>query len=115
MYKNKRSKYNNIKTEIDGIKFDSKGEANRYCELKLLVRAKLITELELQPKFTLQPTFKKNGKTHRSITYKADFIYIFEKGNVIIEDFKGFETAVFKIKRKMFEHEFPELDLKIVK
>lgn len=30
----KRSKYGNIKTVVDGIKFDSKKEAGRYQELK---------------------------------------------------------------------------------
>jgi len=33
------SKYHSRKTEIDGIVFDSKKEANRYCELKLMERA----------------------------------------------------------------------------
>lgn len=111
----RKSKYGNIKTTVDGIKFHSKGEANRYCELKLLLRAKLITDLELQPKFELQPSFKKNGKTHRAITYAADFKYKDGKGNNIIEDFKGFETDTFKMKKKMFEYKFPELSLKIVK
>ena len=67
------SKYRNRKTIHDGITFDSKGEANRYCELKILERAGEISDLTLQPKFTLQESFKKNGKTHRAITYIADF------------------------------------------
>ena len=109
-----KSKYNNKKTTIDGIKFDSKGEARRYEELKLLERAGAISELELQPKFELQPTFRKNGKTHRAITYTADFKYIDDKGKTIIEDFKGFENQVFINKKKMFEYKYPDLELKIV-
>ena len=44
-------KYRNIKTEIDGIKFDSKKEAKRYSELKMLESASAINQLELQPQF----------------------------------------------------------------
>lgn len=109
------AKYNNRKVTIDGIKFDSQGEARRYQELKLLQKAGEISELELQPKFTLQPTFRKNGKTHRSITYKADFRYKDKGGNVVIEDFKGFETKDFIIKKKLFEYQYPDLELRIVK
>lgn len=111
----KKSKYNNIKTELDGIVFDSKGEARRYTELKVLEKVGAISELELQPKFELQPTFKKNGKTHRSITYTADFRYIDDKGKIIIEDYKGMETQIFKMKKKMFEYQYSQLELKIVK
>lgn len=110
------SKYRNRKTIIDGITFDSKGEANRYCELKLLQRAGEISDLTLQPKFTLQESFKKNGKTHRAITYTADFQY-FDKlsRKWVIEDFKGVETEVFRIKRKLFEKEYPQYELRIVR
>ena len=110
-----KSKYNNIKTKIDGIVFDSKGESRRYSELKVLEKAGAISELELQPKFELQATFRKNGKTHRAITYTADFKYKDDKGKIIIEDYKGMETQTFKMKKKMFEYKYPELELKIVK
>ena len=108
------AKYKNIKITVNGIKFASKGEANRYCNLMLLVRGKVIKDLELQPKFLLQPSFRKNGKTHRAINYIADFRYI-ENGKIVIEDFKGMETEVFKIKRKLFEYIYPDLELRIVR
>ena len=104
------SKYNNKKTVIDGIKFDSIGEGARYSELKLLLRAGIISKLELQPVFILQPKFKKNGKTYRAIKYIADFKYIAE-GDTIIEDFKGCRTKIFLLKKKMFEYKFPNLTL----
>ncbi len=107
-------KYRNRKTIIDGITFDSKGEANRYCELKLLERAGEISDLTLQPKFTLQESFKKGKKTHRAITYIADFRYQ-ENGKTIIEDYKGMETEVFRIKRKLFEKRYPDKELRIVR
>ena len=57
-----KNKYNATKTTVDDIKFDSIGESRRYSELKLLERAGAISELELQPRFELQPSFKKNGR-----------------------------------------------------
>jgi len=108
------AKYNNKKTMIDGITFDSRGEANRYLYLKSLLQANEISDLELQPKFELIPKFKKNGKTHRAINYVADFKYI-ENGETVVEDYKGMETKVFKIKHKMFEYFYPDLELRIIK
>ena len=83
-------------------------------ELKLLEKAGKIQNLELQPHFLLQEAFKKNGRTYRKIEYIADFKYI-ENGQVIVEDVKGMETKEFKIKRKLFEYKYPNLELKIVK
>lgn len=107
-------KYHNKKTVIDGITFDSKGEANRYWELKLLERAGEISNLTLQPKFTLQESFKKGKKTHQAITYIADFQYQ-ENGKTVVEDFKGMETEVFRIKKKLFEKRYPQYELRIVR
>ena len=108
-----QSKYNNKKTQIDMYVFDSVAEAKRYKELKLLERAGEISNLELQPRFILQDSFKKNGRTYRKIEYVADFKYI-EKGKIIVEDVKGIQTDVFKIKHKLFEKIYPELELKII-
>ena len=97
------SKYNAKKTNVDGIKFDSIREAERYCELKLLEKAKEIRDLELQPRFLLQDKFKdKSGTTHRKIEYVADFMYIDKCGKTIVEDVKGVLTDVYKLKKKMF-------------
>ena len=69
------NKYKNHKIQIDRYVFDSVAEGRRYRELKLLERAREITDLQLQPKFLLQEAFKKNGKTYRKIEYIADFMY----------------------------------------
>lgn len=82
--------------------FDSIKESKRYKELKLLERAGEISNLELQPKFLLQDSFKKNGKAYRKIEYIADF-YIANVGKIIVEDVKGLQTDVFKLKHKLFE------------
>lgn len=107
------SKYHSKKVECDGIKFDSKKEATRYIQLKILEKAGLIKNIELQKEFLLQPSFKKNGKTYRKITYKADFYYYDNHLNkYIVEDVKGFKTEVYKLKKKMFEYVYKDYDLK---
>lgn len=106
-------KYGNRKTEINGITFDSRLEASRYYELCLLEKAGVIKDLRVQPKYKLIPSFKKNGKTYRAINYIADFSYFDnEKGMQVVEDTKGYETEVFKIKKKLFEYFYPNLTLK---
>ena len=111
-------KYHNKKTFIDGIKFDSKLEAERYEQLKILERAGVISDLELQPEYELIPSFRKKGKTWRRTVYKADFRYILaEDDKTIIEDVKGsisVITDVFRLKQKLFEYKYPELTIKIV-
>lgn len=107
------SKYNNKKTQVDMYVFDSILEAKRYKQLALLEKTGKISDLKLQPRFLLQEGFKKNGKTYRKIEYIADFMYI-ENGQIVVEDVKGKETEVFKLKRKMFEHEYHNLTLKII-
>ena len=97
----KQSKYHNKTVIVDGIKFDSKKEAVRYCELTLLERAGVIKDLKLQVKFELIP--KQKGE--RACDYIADFTYFEEDQNgewqYIVEDCKGVRTDVYKIKRKL--------------
>jgi hypothetical protein len=98
------SKYGNKETIVDGIKFDSKREASRYQELKLLEKGKQIVGLELQPKYTLQLAFTDyDGVKHQAITYIADFTYFDKKFDIqVVEDCKGMRTEVYKIKKKLF-------------
>lgn len=91
------SKYGNRKTVIDGVSFDSAKEARRYMELRLLQRAGKIKDLKLQVPFKLLPKCGKN----RAVKYVADFVYIDENGNKIVEDAKGYRTEVYKLKKKM--------------
>ena len=111
-------KYHNKKTVADGIKFDSKLEAKRYVQLKILERAGVIRDLELQTEYELIPSFKKDGKTWRKTVYKADFRYILaEDDSYIIEDVKGSTaviTDVFRLKQKLFEYKYPEYTISIV-
>lgn len=93
------NKYHAVKTEVDGVVFDSKAEAKRYGELKLLGRGGYIRNLELQPTFV----FAIGGKA--IFKYLADFRY-FEGQTRVVEDVKGLQTAVFRLKRKIIEAHF---------
>ena len=91
-------KYGAVATVVDGHKFPSKKEANRYGELKLLQQAGKIQRLHLQPKFELTVNGIIIGK------YIADFDY-WENGVWVVEDAKGFKTPLYKWKRKHCEAE----------
>lgn len=89
-------KYRNKPTEVDGILFDSKKEASRYCDLKLLERHGAISNLELQPEYHL-----KVGDIV-VCRYSADFRYFDEQsGRLVVEDVKGQRTDVYKLKKKL--------------
>lgn len=83
--------------------FDSIGEYERWQDLLLLQRAGVIVGLKRQVKYELIPTMKTpSGKTMRGVTYVADFRYYdSRKGEWITEDYKGFRTGEYKIKKKM--------------
>ena len=90
--KGKTPKYHNQKVEREGIPFDSKREANRYLELMAMVRAGIITDLRLQPQFTLQESYiTEKGERIRAIRYTADFSYRFGK-KLVVEDVKSEAT-----------------------
>lgn len=94
----KRSKYGSRKALVDGILFDSGKEAGRYCQLKLMERAGIIIDLQLQVAYELNP-----GGTH-SLRYIADFVYIITDGNLqIVEDAKGFRTKDYRKKKRLMK------------
>jgi hypothetical protein len=98
------NKYKNKITYIDNIRFASKREAARYQVLKLLEQQGAIKELKLQPTFKFPMGF----------AYRADFSYL--RNNVqMVEDVKGLETDVFKLKSKCFKYFYPAIDLIIIK
>lgn len=107
------SKYRNIKT--NGC--DSRKEARRLAQLKLLEKAGVITNLRTQVKYVLIPTqyetyvrYSKKGQRlkdgvrclEKECSYYADFVYtIAETGENIVEDAKGVRTEAYRIKRKL--------------
>lgn len=105
----KTSKYNNTKTEYNGISFDSKKEAKRFADLQMQERCGVIHHLKCQVKFELipkqmlpVPVCKKGSFKYceRPIEYVADFVYI-KDGKTIVEDVKGMNTREYNIKRKL--------------
>ena len=85
---------------VDGIVFDSKREAVRYGELKLLVRAGEIGALEIQPSYKVAI-----GGQH-FCTYTADFRYVTNRGELVIEETKSTGTqkdAAYRLRKKAAE------------
>jgi hypothetical protein len=108
------NKYHVAKKEdrtLDGIVFASKAEMNRYAELKILQRVGEISKLKLQPKFLILGKVKGKG---RPIYYIGDFEY-WKLNDHIVEDVKGVETAVFKLKWKLVKAKYLNYEFRIVK
>ena len=96
-------KYHNRKTTVDGIAFDSKREAIRHQELRLLEKAGEIGNLRRQVKYELIPAQydRRTGKLlERAVSYVADFVYETD-GFTVVEDVKGVRTKEYIIKRKL--------------
>jgi len=98
----KKNKYGAVKTEVDNTVFDSKKEACRYKELRLLEKAGDITNLRLQVPYELIP----KTKYGMPIRYIADFVYNDSLGNVIVEDTKGVKTPVYRLKRRLIAEKY---------
>src|SRR4030067_790114 len=93
----KRHKHNAVPLNVDGHHFDSTVEAMRYGTLAILLRAGQITELVVHPVYPI--TINKQ----RVCVVELDFSYRDEKGLPRVEDVKGQDTALSKLKRKMVE------------
>ena len=101
------SKYKAKQTVVDDIQFDSRLESEYYIHLKEKEFKGEIQGFRLQPLFTLQEGFRKNGKWIRPILYKADFEIMHNDGSIEVVDVEGFVTKDFAIKKKMFEKNYP--------
>ena len=109
------SKYGNRRVTLDGYAFDSLAESRRYQELCLLLAAGAICQLEVHPRYELIPKFKDStGKSHRAIVYEGDFAYL-EERKVVVEDVKGHEVPVWKLKQKLFLYKYPEIELRVIR
>lgn len=100
------SKYYAKKLKTDDGVFDSKREWQRWCELKLLLRAREISDLTRQVSFELIPVQKYDGGTERAVKYIADFVYYDKYGKLVVEDAKGVKTKDYIIKRKLMLQKF---------
>lgn len=125
---NTRNKYGNHSVTVDGVRYDSKDESLRHAFLKLLEQAGEIQNLRYHVKYELIPAITEDVIVHlktkdKVVTktvqtaryYEADFVYtVTETGEEVVEDFKGFETDLFKFKAALFRYKYGK-PIKIVK
>jgi hypothetical protein len=107
-----RSKYHNCPVEVDGVRFDSKAEAARYGELKILERADEIHYLEVHPRFVILHADNYGPQ----VTYEGDFGY-HEDGVLVVEDVKGgsaTKTGLWRLKWRLAQLKHPERTFKVV-
>ena len=93
-----RSKYGNTRVKVDGIAFDSKGEAAHWQLLRLRERAGEISDLKRQVAFRLDV----NGQ--HICRMVPDFAYV-EGGRQVVADFKSPATITpeFKLKCRLMK------------
>ncbi len=96
-----RRKYSNQPTVVDGLQFASKREASRYSVLRMLERAKRISDLRTQVPYELAPAVKLNGRRKPALRYVADFVYRDEAGQLVVEDVKAVRTTAYRIKQHL--------------
>lgn len=109
-----KSKYGAVRTEVDGITFDSKREAARYTYLRRREQAGEIYGLQLQPTYEITINDIKICKVKLDFSY-WDTKQHFETGAPqVIEDVKGKDTPVSKLKRKLVEAQH-SIKVRIVK
>lgn len=92
-----KSKYKAKPVKADGYTFGSQAEYRRYRFLSGLQQAGLISRLKIHPRY---PLIVNGIKIARY--YEADFSYYDHRmPGEIVEDVKGFKTAVYKLKKKL--------------
>lgn len=95
------SRFAAVRTTVDGITFDSKREAKRYGELKLLQRAGEIGELQAHPGFPV------SINDRHFCLYTADFQYRdLKTGSLVVEDVKSSGTrkdTAYRLRKKAAE------------
>ena len=103
-----KSKYGAKPMIVDGHRFDSTKEARRYRELRLLEKAGMIRDLELQPRFVLEVVerWRPHGLIKNCGYYTADFRYVdAETAATVVEDVKSgpTKTAAYRLRKKLVE------------
>jgi hypothetical protein len=107
------NKYGAERVERDGIMFDSRAEAGRYRELKLLLEAGVIQDLDVHPRYLLFEKKILGNVVVSAIHYTADFEYS-EDGKRIVEDVKGIVTRDAALRINLFRRLYPDKELRII-
>ena len=107
------NKYHAKSVVIDGIKFPSGKEGERFLYLRELEKRGEITNLRRQVRYELLPAAYKDVVKHlktkdkvvrrlflNPVSYVADFVYE-RDGQTVVEDTKGYKTKEYIIKKKM--------------
>lgn len=97
----RRSKYNAVRTQVDGFTFASRYEAEQYAKLAALKRSGEIVKLDCQVRFPLNG-ISPDGKAEKVSTYVADFVVQFKDGTTVVFDAKGFRNRLYLLKSKWF-------------
>lgn len=96
-YRQQWSKYGAKKTVVDGIQYHSKKEAGYGEELRLRLMGKDIKAWWRQIRLPLDV----NG--YHITNYFIDFVIEHTNGDIEFVEIKGYETAEWRIKWKLFE------------
>ena len=107
------NKYHNCPTVVDGIRFDSKAEAERYGELRMLEQAGQIKGLRVHPRFCIVDK-DQNGA---AMAYEADFEYVElpDMARVIL-DIKGgkaTQTPLWRLKWRLVQARYPHYTFRV--
>jgi ribosomal protein S27E len=101
--KNKKNKYNAIRTVAkDGLKRDSKFEANVADELYLRKQAGDIVDYESQFQVEMW-IYREDGLKAFPVKHKIDFRIEHVDGSFELYEAKGVETSDYKWRRKLLE------------
>lgn len=112
-YARARSRYPAKAVEIDGIVFASIAESVRYGELKLLQRARQISELQCHPPFDLHVYSWRTKGPIEAAMFTPDFMYL-DHGRQVVEEVKSVATQkdpAYRLRKLWFEAEY---DLKLI-
>ena len=105
----KANKYGASKTVFQGRLYDSKGEAGLATEIDILLKSGLVVKVEPQITFKL---YGKNGG--KICTHRPDFLLTFKDGHQEAWEYKGFATAIWKIKRDLFVDNYPDIQYVVI-
>jgi len=113
-----QNKYHSETQTVDGISFHSKFEAGYYSQLKIEKRTKLIKDFKRQVCFDLWAAVDSancKGLVTHVCCHIVDFLVTLPDGSQEVREVKGFATAEWDLKRKLFEANYPHIPYKVIR